>query len=110
MRGFSGRLTIRISAEDLPENLIRYEVRDNGKGISSERLDALRDRLSREPDQRPIVAREAPGASSRAGSIGLANVRDRIHYCYGSSAAMEIDASPDKGTIVALILPANSIL
>ncbi|OXS53505.1 hypothetical protein B1A99_29465 [Cohnella sp. CIP 111063] len=110
MRGFSGRLTIRISAEGLPENLIRYEVRDNGKGISSERLDALRDRLSREPDQRPIVAREAPGASSRAGSIGLANVRDRIHYCYGSSATMEIDASPDKGTIVALILPANSIL
>ncbi|MHA6482493.1 cache domain-containing sensor histidine kinase [Paenibacillus sp. strain BS8-2] len=80
---------IRISAR-MEEDRIRFEIQDNGAGMSEETLEALR-------------------AGERTGSgngFGTANIRERLLLYFGGDSSMTIDSAPGEGTIVAIEMPA----
>lgn len=80
---------IRISAR-LEDDRIRFEIQDNGAGMSAETLESLR-------------------AGERTGSgngFGTANIRERLLLYFGSGSSMTIDSFPGEGTIVAIDIPA----
>ena len=49
-----------------------------------------------------------PPATPGAGGFGLAQVRERLHTCYGDQAAIEIIAIPSGGTRVSISFPLKS--
>lgn len=53
----------------------------------------------------PAVLREALRHRNASEGIGLANIRERLAYLYGSQASLIIDSWPGRGTRVRLSLP-----
>ena len=87
------RITIKAELDDL----IRIELRDNGKGISSERLREINDSLS---------SFELTQSST---SIGLANIDERIKLIFGQEFGLTIDSVENEGTTVVITLPAKTL-
>ena len=79
------RLTIRGKMKD--EDHICFLVKDNGLGITKERLEMLKNNLDA----------VAPRAKS---SYGLKNVNKRIRLFYGSECGLEIDSNEDGGATI----------
>jgi two-component system sensor histidine kinase YesM len=73
------------------ENLV-IEVTDNGKGISEERLEEVRQKIKK-------------ADTSSGKSIGLTNTNSRIKKFYGDIYGMEIFSEEGKGTTVRITLP-----
>ncbi|MGO4497622.1 sensor histidine kinase [Paenibacillus sp. 2RAB27] len=89
----SGKGTIRISIEKLPDNLLSVTVDDDGVGMSEDTLEIVRKKL-------------ANGSSLDTGSsIGLINVHERIIALYGQGFGVEINSSQHIGTTVRLVIP-----
>ncbi|CAN7380845.1 sensor histidine kinase [Paenibacillus sp. LjRoot153] len=89
----SGKGTIRISIEKLPDNLLSVTVDDDGVGMSEDTLERVRLKL-------------AKGSSLDIGSsIGLINVHERIVALYGHGYGVEINSSQHIGTTVRLVIP-----
>lgn len=89
----SGKGTIRISIEKLPDNLLSVTVDDDGIGMSEETLELIRQKL-------------AMGSALDTGSsIGLINVHERIVALYGQGFGVEINSSQHIGTTVRLVIP-----
>ncbi|MFD2369538.1 LytS/YhcK type 5TM receptor domain-containing protein [Brevibacillus sp. GCM10020057] len=76
-------LTIRVKAAG---GAMQIEIKDNGVGISEERL-------------AQIESRQSEG-------IGLVNVHKRLQSIYGDAYGLEIDSKPGIGTTVSFIIPA----
>jgi two-component system sensor histidine kinase YesM len=75
-------------------------VEDNGKGMTQERLNELRDKL--------YANRLAYDSSSDAyeyGGIGVMNVHRRIQLVFGEQYGLEIESGLNEGTIVTMKLP-----
>ncbi len=81
---------IVITAERIKDG-IRVEVRDNGRGISPQRL-------------REIVGR-AYIEEERGRQIGLSNVQSRLYYLYGERECLHIESAEGKGTAITIIFP-----
>lgn len=81
---------IQIDVTALEGNL-HITVRDNGKGMSEEKLNSLRESL---------VRTEGTGKS-----IGLVNVHERIRLFYGEPYGISITSISGKGTEIEIILP-----
>lgn len=80
------RLVIRGKVED---GYVRFFFRDNGLGISTERLSALQDKLDTiEPQGR--------------GGYGLRNVNKRIQLFYGTDCGLKIDNNQEGGATIEL--------
>lgn len=75
----------------LEGDTVRIRIEDNGKGISPEKLDALKAKLSGD-------------SSGESESIGLLNVHERIRLQFGDAYGLEID-SGEGGTIVTISFP-----
>jgi two-component system sensor histidine kinase LytS len=72
--------------------VVRIEVRDNGVGITPERLATL--------------FNNAACAVNREGSgIALKNVNARLVACYGAEHALHIESSPGEGTMISFTVP-----
>ncbi len=73
------------------ENVLRLEVRDNGFGMTTERLEQVFD----------------PGCTADRGfnRIGLYNVRRRILLLYGPHYDVTVSSYPSEGTVVTVTLP-----
>jgi two-component system sensor histidine kinase YesM len=83
-----------ISIEGARENDdIVFTVSDNGKGISPERLEELRNNLNR---------------VDSGNNIGLPNVNERIKLIYGERYGLDIASEPGKKTIVTIRIMAMS--
>lgn len=82
-----GTVTIRLFKQDGAACL---EVRDNGVGISAQRLAQLRDSFKKE--------------GGEGGHIGLKNVYLRLKLFFGEGLQFSIDSGPD-GTAVRIGLP-----
>ena len=83
------QVTVRKEGDDL-----RFEVRDNGLGMTKDQVDSL--------------LGENPYVSSRRGSgIGVKNVNERIRLYFGREYGLSIWSEPDEGTRVAIRLPAR---
>nr|WP_275901658.1 sensor histidine kinase [Paenibacillus sp. SYP-B3998] len=84
---------ISIQAFVRDEELV-IEVRDNGNGISADKLEQLRQSLQL------IYSFHTPGPS-----IGLRNVNERIKLYFGSEYGLEIESTPGIGTNVIVKIP-----
>ncbi|ACT00120.1 sensor histidine kinase [Paenibacillus sp. JDR-2] len=90
LHGFSGveeggQITIRGWIED---DSRYFEVRDNGRGISKEGIDA-------------ILYKESA-------SIGIKNTISRIRMAYGDEYGIRIHSAPGKGTSIVIHLPSKT--
>lgn len=68
---------------------LHIRVKDNGKGISPQLLEAL----SHQPER------------DDGSHIGIANVRARLHLLFGDAGALWIESEPNLYTIVELSMP-----
>ncbi|GGD56698.1 sensor histidine kinase [Paenibacillus nasutitermitis] len=89
---------IRISAR-LTGTLLAIRIEDNGKGIAYEKLELLRQEMSRVRDASPSVQ------SAKLSSIGLSNVYERMYLLYGRQFKLSIDSKPGIGTMLQINVP-----
>lgn len=85
----NGLINIRIYDTAHGLNII---VEDNGVGIPSDKLKYLREQLSDE-------------TQSIDGSIGLANVNQRLLIYYGRKCRLDITSTVNEGTVIFMYLP-----
>lgn len=91
-----GKGMIRITGKKDAETMI-FKVNDNGKGMTAERLEALRGDMQKEkPD-------------NNVNSFGVINVNQRIRHYYGKEYGLSYESSPDKGTEVTVLVKAENI-
>ncbi|NLW79686.1 MAG: histidine kinase [Ruminococcaceae bacterium] len=90
---------ITLRAEQDGADAFLLEVRDAGRGMPGEALDALRQHLRGEVEPE---AAPAPG-------IGLKNVADRITMTFGPGYYLDVDARPGSYTTVTLRLPLDGL-
>lgn len=89
----SQTLRVQLTAVREGENLL-IMVRDNGPGMTPEKLAALQAALSN------------PDAQVFSGiSIGLRNVHERLRLYYGSPYGLMLDSVPGVGTTVTIKIP-----
>ena len=81
---------IVITAEKIKDG-IRVEVKDNGRGISPQRL-------------KEIIGR-AYIEEERGRQIGLSNVQSRLYYLYGKRECLHIESTEGIGTAITIIFP-----
>jgi sensor histidine kinase YesM len=84
---------ITISVEPI-EDMIRIRVADNGIGMDSERLAAVRASLF--------------GPRAGEGGIGLRNIHERLGLFFGPRAELVIFSVAGEGTTVDLVIPRSS--
>lgn len=82
---------ISITGEVSDKNRLVLRISDNGSGMSQEQLEALRENLS--------------STQITKNGIGLRNVNQRCHLCYGQEYGIHIDSKLGKGTVVTLTVP-----
>lgn len=84
-----GEVTIAAHEEN---GVVRIEVRDNGVGISAERLAAL-------------FADTATSSPREGAGIALKNVNARLTAVFGAEHALSIESAPGLGTSVSFTVP-----
>lgn len=99
---FDGKIVIaaHCSFEGETEYL-NISVRDNGKGMTEEKLNKLRLKIEREQDTQ---AGEIKGFSG----IGVNNVVQRLRLIYGECFQVNIQSEPDVGTMITFKFPSNA--
>ncbi len=85
----SGKITIEIK---LSNNCISITIKDNGKGISVEALEAFYSSSSHS------------SSAERGQHIGLKNIKDRLSYIYDNSDIINIGNLNPNGVVVYIIL------
>lgn len=84
-----GRIQVQVCREG---DRLKIHIRDNGKGMTEEKLLELRSSI------------EAPQPPRH--SIGLYNTAQRIRLCYGEEYGIRLESRPGDGMRVSLFLPA----
>lgn len=87
--------SINIKIEELGEGL-RIKVSDNGLGMSIDVLNNIKGKLQKND-------------LNIDGSIGLANVNQRMRIFYGDRCGLDIDSIEGSGTCVSMILPYDAL-
>ena len=90
----------------LTQSKLILQIRDDGVGMSSDQLDALRTRLFQSDDLVP-VQKEGEGTRHGAG-IALKNVHQRLQLFFGPAYGLEITSAAGIGTQIELCMPAPS--
>lgn len=91
-----GKSLIRVIGMKENENLI-FKVLDNGKGMTKDELEQLRENIEKGPKER------------KTGSFGLANVNQRIRHYYGDSFGLYIESVENVGTEAKIVIEAKNI-
>ena len=89
----SGKGYISVEVRKSENDHIFVSVEDNGMGIESEQLDALRGQLA------------SKDLTNSGNNVGLLNVSHRIRLVYGDEYRMQIESEPGRGTRVSFSLP-----
>lgn len=82
---------------------IYIELRDNGIGLTPERLNALHEAIY--ANEEGTDSAEQRETSRRAGGIGLRNVHQRLQIFYGDEYGLVIQSEAGSWTMVRLSLP-----
>ena len=82
---------ILILAKVEDEKILRISVKDNGKGMTAEELQHLREY---------IQEKDTPEKN-----IGMVNVNQRIQLFYGEEHGLSVDSKENQGTKVEVVLP-----
>lgn len=85
-------LEIVVKVQRIGDDL-RFEVRDNGKGIEADRLAAIRESFTMELN------------SVYVKHIGLYNIQKVVELMYGPSYGLTVESTPGEGTVVTLTMP-----
>lgn len=91
-----GKSLIRVIGMKENENLI-FKVLDNGKGMTKDELEQLRENIEKGPKER------------KTGSFGLANVNQRIRHYYGDNFGLYIESVENVGTEAKIVIEAKNI-
>jgi two-component system sensor histidine kinase YesM len=84
--------TIIVTINRMGQELI-INIEDNGIGMTPEMIQTLlRGEKIYEPE-------------TKLRPVGLANIRDRIHFIYGENYGISIQSVPDRGTKVSINIP-----
>ncbi|MEK4234593.1 MULTISPECIES: cache domain-containing sensor histidine kinase [Paenibacillus] len=86
------------------EGDIFIELRDNGMGLTPERLHALNEAIYAK-DERCESTAELREADRRTGGIGLRNVHQRLQIFYGDEYGLVVQSEAGSWTMVRLTLP-----
>lgn len=86
------------------EGDIFIELRDNGMGLTPERLHALNEAIYAK-DERCESTAEQKGTDRRTGGIGLRNVHQRLQIFYGDEYGLVVQSEAGSWTMVRLALP-----
>lgn len=89
------KLTIHISSE-IKHNEIVIQIRDDGKGMSKDKLDQLNEAL-----QLPLMQYR----EEKKNSIGLQNINSRLRLYYGEQYCLSIDSVEQQYTCVTIKIP-----
>ena len=89
-----GRIVLEIKEEG--NNLV-IRVKDNGIGMSKERLMTVREALKGNADARMNVG------------IGMVNVNRRIQLLYGEDYGISVDSTENEGTSITLTVPSGRV-
>jgi two-component system sensor histidine kinase YesM len=92
---YNGLITITVQTRQ--DELLIIQISDNGHGMSEEELTELQ-----------INIRDSKRKSNT--SIGLHNINQRIKLFYGEAYGMEIQSSPEDGTLVTLTIPLHNTM
>lgn len=90
-----GKLKISVALE---EEIIKFEIADNGVGMDQAAVDMLADSLSARD-------RQLDFDDTQGRSIGLKNITNRIKLFYGDQYGLEICSGINEGTTVVLRIP-----
>lgn len=82
-------------------------VKDNGMGMTRERLNEMRMRLQSEGNDKLDSIVNKPETNHHL-SIGLSNVHTRVRLHYGNNYGIRMFSSEGEGTIILLILPTQN--
>ena len=77
------------------EPYLCFVIRDNGLGMTKERVESLFTCTAHVP-------------SGRGSGIGVRNVNERIKLYFGEHYGLTIESEPDEGTTIRIYLPAVS--
>lgn len=94
---------IVIDVTDAEGDLL-ISIRDNGSGLSPERLAELHESIYAKTEQ----GAEGSGSSVggyKASGIGLLNVHQRLQLFYGGAYGLEVQSEPGQWTTVLMLLP-----
>ena len=86
-------IIINVVEDEKGKNLLVIEVRDNGCGITEEKLADLNEKLNR------------GNPEDYSSSIGLINVQSRIKLFYGQEYGLSISSKIGEGTLVKIKIP-----
>ncbi|XID93006.1 sensor histidine kinase [Paenibacillaceae bacterium WGS1546] len=99
---YNGQKKLAVEAAPMPDGTMRLEVRDNGIGMSAERVEETLRRIRSGIESQEDVAR---GSSSGSTGIGMLNVGKRLRAHYGADATMSIRSAPGEGMTVTVCIP-----
>ena len=99
-------ISISIKAELTEENSMVFTIRDNGQGMSPQRLEEVRAELLKEQDGENSEEHEN-GSKKETNShrIGLRNIAERIRLRYGNEGSLQIVSSDENGTVIEIRVP-----
>lgn len=96
-------IEIWISGQLTEEKKMVFTIQDDGKGMSPERLEAVRQGLYVAQDVE--IQKEKDVEESDSHRIGLRNIAERLRLRYGSDGELRIVSSDEQGTIVEIRVP-----
>ena len=99
-------ICISIKGELTEENIMVFTIRDNGQGMSPQRLEDVRAELLKEQDGE--VSEEYENNSKKemtSHRIGLRNIAERLRLRYGNEGSLWIISSDENGTVIEIRVP-----
>lgn len=90
-KGYEHGGELEVNVNKLQDKYLIIKVKDNGSGISGEKLEEIINDISFRENQDK--------------NIGIISVYDRIKIYYGEEAKFEIDSIEGKGTTATMIIP-----
>ena len=92
-------IRITITGRVTEDKQMCFTIRDDGQGMSPERLEEIRRRL-----EQPLISLQEKD-TDRSRSIGLQNIAERLHLRYGEKGSIRIVSSDASGTNVEICVP-----
>lgn len=96
-------IEIWITGQLTEEKKMVFTIQDDGKGMSPERLEAVRQGLYVSQDVE--IQKEKGVEESDSHRIGLRNIAERLRLRYGSDGELRIVSSNEQGTVVEIRVP-----
>lgn len=94
LRNMRGKKQVEICARSLEQD-IEITVKDNGIGMTQEKIDAL--------------LKDTDAAHTKGKSIGLNNINMRMKMLYGEQYGIQIESEINVGTTVTLMVPKKKL-